>query len=102
MRQNKKVIASKRIAGLPLFAVPVAALERRVVARAFFGFVFPNRGTDAIDADFVGGFVGGSICRFIFAHIFTFLFGSDLPERFVFTKTQNKPTAKGANEARHD
>ena len=64
MRQNKKVIASKRIAGLPLFAVPVAALERRVVARPLVGIVSPGSGSNSADADFVRGFIGSWLCGF--------------------------------------
>ena len=72
--QQQQVLKSVGIGRFPLFIgrVLVGTLERGVVARAFFGVVFPDRGAQAIDADFVCGFVGGSFCRFIFAHFIFF------------------------------
>jgi len=100
--QQQQVFASVGIGRFPFLTVLVAALERGVEARALFGFIFPDRGTDAIDADFVCGFVGGSFCRFIFAHFIFFLVWLRFAGAFCFSprpktnrrqKVQTKPGA---------
>ena len=54
--QHQQVVATEALCGFPLFAVLVEAGEGNRVPGAAFGFVRPNRGLDATDADFSDGF----------------------------------------------
>ena len=55
--QRQEVIAPEGIGGFPLLTVFVTALERGVEARPFVGVVFPDGGTNSVEADFMRGFV---------------------------------------------
>jgi hypothetical protein len=100
--QEEEVLATIGIRRFPFLTVLVTPLERGVEARALLGFVFPHRGPEAIDADFMCGFVGGNFCRFIFAHFIFFLVWLRFAGAFCFSqrpktnrrqKVQTKPGA---------
>ena len=69
MRQKQQIVTPEGIGGFPLFAVAVAALERGVEAWSRSGVVLPDGGTDSVGADFMRGFIIGSVCIF---HIWSF------------------------------
>lgn len=55
--QKQKVVATERVGGLPLVAISIEAAYGHVVARAGCGFIFPDRGFDGPEPDFMRWFL---------------------------------------------